>query len=131
MHCVSRLTKHLLGSDGKPTSDLGGNLTVVDGFTNLHAVWDDLLGVTQDENYIDWMAARLRKEHTRPNQLSSISPDADKGFDLARTRAYTMPADVGTRARPFRTTRAYWADALRVAQPPPLRLAAVLNDRLK
>ncbi|MBK7927272.1 MAG: hypothetical protein IPJ98_07160 [Bryobacterales bacterium] len=31
------------GPGGKPTSDLG-NLTVVDGYTNLHAVWDDLLG---------------------------------------------------------------------------------------
>ncbi len=136
MHCVSRLTKALLGNDGKPTSDLGGNLTVVDDYTNLHTVWDDLLGVTQDENYIDWMAARLRKEHARPNQLS-LDPMVwtQEGFDLARTRAYAMPADVGTREHPFRTTRAYWADALRVAQSQAAlaayRLAAVLNDRLQ
>ena len=34
-----------------------------------------------------------------------------------RARAYTMPADVGTREHPFRRTRTYWADALQELRP--------------
>ncbi|MEP7363269.1 MAG: S1/P1 nuclease [Acidobacteriota bacterium] len=135
LHDVSRLTKHLLDRAGKPTSDLGGNLLIVDGYTNLHTVWDDLLGVTRDEEYIDWMAARLKKEHKRPAQLS-LDPNIwiEEGFTLAKEKAYTMPADVGTRENPFRRTPAYEAESLRVAQQRAAlagyRLAAVITAKL-
>lgn len=136
LHCVARLTKHIVGRDGKPTSDLGGNLTIVDGYTNLHAIWDDMLGVTVDEVYIDWMAARLRKEHKRPAGLN-LDPNKwiEEGFELAKAKAYTMPAEEGTRENPFRPKRPYWAEALRTAQAQAAlgayRLAAVLNEKLK
>lgn len=137
MHCVSRLTKHIVDRAGKPTSDLGGNLTNVDGYTNLHAVWDDLLGVTRDEAYIDWMAARLRKAHRKPARLS-LEPDVwiDEGFALARDKAYAgMAAELGTREKPFRRTVAYEEESLRVAHgqaaKAAYRLAGVLTEKLR
>lgn len=135
MHDVSRITKHLLDRAGKPTSDLGGNLLMVDGYTNLHAVWDDLLGVTRDPSYIDWMAARLMKEYTGPPWLN-LEPSVwiDEGFSLAKEKAYTMPADVGTRENQFRRTPAYEAASLQVAHRQAAvaayRLAAVLTANL-
>jgi hypothetical protein len=135
MHNVSRLTKHIVDRTGRPTSDLGGNLLVVDGYTNLHAVWDDLLGVTREEAYINWMAARLKKEHKRPAHLS-LDPAVwiDEGLALAKGKAYVMPADVGTRDNPFRRTPAYEAASLSVAHQraalAAYRLAAVISAKL-
>ena len=135
MHNVSRFTKHLVDRAGKPTSDLGGNLLVVDGYTNLHMVWDDLLGVTRDERYIDWMAARLKKEHKRPAQLS-LEPSVwiAEGFELAREKAYVMPANIGTREKPFRRTPAYEEASLKLARERAAigayRLAAVITAKL-
>ncbi len=135
LHCTARLTKHLRDRAGRPTSDLGGNLVVVDGYTNLHAVWDDLLGVTRDEAYIDWMAKRLKKEHKKPPALS-LDPNVwiEEGSALAREKAYAFPADVGTRDNPFRRTPAYEAGSLAVAHEraalAAYRLAAVLSSKL-
>jgi hypothetical protein len=135
LHDVSRLTKHIVDRNGKPTSDLGGNLCIVDGYTNLHAVWDDLLGVTREEAYINWMAARLKKENKRPAALS-LDPHEWilEGFALAKEKAYSMPADVGTRDNPFRRTPSYEAASVQLAQQRAAigayRLAAVLTAKL-
>jgi len=135
LHCAARVTRHTLDRSGRPTGDLGGNLVVVDGYTNLHAVWDDLLGVTRDEDYIDWMAARLKKEHKRPAALS-LDPAVwiEEGFTVAKEKVYVMPANVGPRENPFRRTPAYETEALRVAHERAAigayRLAAVLSSKL-
>ncbi|MCC7237572.1 MAG: S1/P1 nuclease [Bryobacterales bacterium] len=135
LHCTARLTNHLLDRSGKPASDLGGNLVVVDGYTNLHTVWDDLLGVTRDEVYIDWMAKRLKKEHRKPAELS-LDPNVwiEEGSAVAQMKAYVMPAGVGTRENPFRRTPAYEAESLAVAHQraalAAYRLAAVLSSKL-
>ena len=137
MHCVSRYTKFLKNRNGSPTSDLGGNLVNVDGYTNLHSVWDGLLGsVSGDEEYIDWMAARLSKE-TKPERVPVTDPGkwTDEGFELAKTEAYQFPADAGTAENPFRPGPEYSRNAVRVAHKRAAlagyRLAAILNDRLK
>lgn len=130
LHCVARYTKANKGSD------FGGNRVSVDGYTNLHAVWDDLLGVTQDEEYVDWMAKRLRKLH-KAEKEPVIDPAkwVDEGFELAKSEAYRMAADVGTRENQFRTTVEYRKNAMEVAHRRAAiggyRMAAVLKDALK
>lgn len=137
MHCVSRFTRFLTDRNGKPISDLGGNLVNVDGYTNLHSVWDGLLGsVSGDEQYIDWMAARLTKE-SKPEAVPVTDPRrwVDEGFDLAKTEAYQFPANAGTATNPFRPSPQYWKNAVRIAHRRAAlagyRLAAILNERLK
>jgi hypothetical protein len=135
MHCVSRYTKHNKDRNGRPVSDLGGNLVMVDGYTNLHAVWDALLGVQDDAAYIDWMARRLRREFRRPREVSTDPAVwTSEGFELAKKEAYQMPASVGTRENQFRTTPAYMRNALAVAHRQAAlggyRMAAALEKAL-
>jgi len=135
MHSVSRYVTWNKDRNGRPQSDLGGNGVNVDGYTNLHAVWDDLLGNTDDEAYIDWMARRLRKEF-RPETPVELDPEhwSQQGFELAKTEAYKFPADIGSNEKPFRRTPEYTRNALAVAHRQAAlagrRMAAVLTQKL-
>jgi len=130
LHCTARFVKAIKGSD------LGGNLVMVDGYTNLHAVWDDLLGVSYDDEYVDWMAKRLRKMHkVEKEPVTEPAKWVEEGFELAKSEAYRMPADVGTREKQFRTTVEYRKNAIQVAHRRAAiggyRMAAVLKEALK
>ncbi len=136
MHSVSRYVAWNKDRNGRPQSDLGGNGVNVDGYTNLHAVWDDLLGGPDDEHYIDWMARRLRKEF-RPEKPAVLDPEkwSQEGFELAKREAYKFALELGSNEKPFRRTPEYTKNALAVARRQGAlagrRMAALLNARLK
>ena len=135
MHNISRFVAWNKGRNGRPQSDLGGNSVNVDGFTNLHAVWDDLLGTVDDPDYIDWMARRLRREFPA-EKTPDLDPEhwSHAGFELAKSEAYKFGAEFGSNDKPFRRTPEYTRNALPVARRQGAlggrRMAAILTARL-
>jgi hypothetical protein len=136
MHAVARWhAKQVDPKTNKPWSDLGGNTVSVDGYTNLHSVWDELLGVAEDWGYIEWMAQRLQKNHPRePKPAVDPAVWAQESHSLAKSEAYQFGAEVGSRENPFRTTPEYRQNAVRVAHKRAAlagyRMAEVLNQTL-
>jgi hypothetical protein len=137
MHAVARWhARQVDPKTNKPWSDLGGNTVSVDGYTNLHSIWDELLGVTDDWEYIEWMAQRLQRNHPREAK-PVVDPAgwAAESHALAKSEAYQFGPEVGSRENPFRTTPAYKQNAIRVAHQRAAlagyRMAAVLNERLR
>jgi hypothetical protein len=135
MHNVSRYTAWNVDRNGRPQSDLGGNNVNVDGYTNLHAVWDDLLGTTDDEDYIDWMAKRLRREQKEERPaVTDVDQWSKEGFELAKSEAYRFAAELGPNDKPFRRTPDYTRNALAVARKRAAlagrRMAALLAEKL-
>lgn len=138
MHCTSRWKKDQVDpKTGKPWSDLGGNGVYVVGAYNLHAYWDDALGITDTLDYLNGL---IRFMSTRGQEGAAVlDPEAwvKEGAQLAETVCYgklgskgsgakedpiTLPEDYGVAAKALARERA----ALGAR-----RLAAVLNERLK
>jgi hypothetical protein len=84
LHCVTRVSKV------KPHGDLGGNLILVDGPSkNLHAFWDDLLGIGDTQDFMKAVAAA----GTLPAPDPSLVAD-DKEADWAKESAALAQSDV-------------------------------------
>jgi hypothetical protein len=102
LHAVSMFSKEY------PTGDQGGNLVIVRNpgdiilnvpTINLHAMWDDMEGLSMDAAVIRQIADRIEKEHPaseviKDNSNLDVASWAKESFQLAKTSVYlngTLP----------------------------------------
>src|SRR5204863_10051160 len=103
-------------SAAQPEGDHGGNdiKLTASGASNLHAFWDDVLGV--DDSPLHALTATS----TLPNSAPGAANDLDvshwgkESLNGAQHTVYKMP--IGPGAGPFTLTQAYRTDVVRVAQ---------------
>jgi hypothetical protein len=133
LHCTTRATAAL------PKGDLGGNsIAVSTPDLELHAYWDDLLGVGSTKNYAKAFAAAKALADADPTAAADLKTDdwVQESFTLAKSDVYMDPP-IGTGKGPYTISpsSAYATNALAVAQKrvalAGTRLANVLNAELK
>jgi hypothetical protein len=129
LHCSTRV------SHGKPHGDEGGNLVTVSGpAKNLHAFWDDVLGVGYTKDFA--AAVAVGKTLPVPDALLIWDRDennwAAESFKLAKNRIYTDP--VGPGNGPYNLSGAYTTKAQEIARErialAGFRLTALLRSAL-
>lgn len=130
LHATTRVTS--AQSDG----DAGGNLVKVCNpgcNTELHAIWDNLLGTSSDPNAAVATGKSLAAADPTQAGISDVATWGEESFDLAKSKAYVDPVQVGT--GPFTLTAAYNSSAEKVAKTrvalAGARLANLLNSELK
>jgi hypothetical protein len=129
LHSTTRVTAD------KPNGDAGGNFVITVPPPELHAYWDDLLGMGITSNY----TVAVTAAQTLPAANSSLAGDTNvadwvaEGVNLAKSTVYKNP--VGEGLGPYTLTPAYHEAALSVAQQrialAGTRLAKLLNENLK
>jgi hypothetical protein len=129
LHSTTRITAEM------PKGDAGGNAVKITPASELHAYWDNLLGLGDTSNYS--VAVKAAKNLPAANPaLVADTKVADwtlEGFMLAKTKAYKNPP-VGKGLGPYTLTPAYHTAALTVARQrvalAGARLAVLLNANL-
>jgi hypothetical protein len=135
LHCATRFVKGQNDPEGRPWSDLGGNTVFVVGAANLHALWDDALGITPTDAFINRLVSTLIKR--APASAGSLDPGTwvEEGTEIAKRDVYSFRNETGTKERPLRLPNGYVQRmrqvALERAALAGIRLAAVLNERLR
>jgi hypothetical protein len=136
MHCTSRWKRDQVDpKTGKPWSDLGGNAVIVVGAFNLHAYWDDALGITDTPDFINGLIKFLRGKGKQGEKNLDPQTWVNEGALLAETVAYDFGDDKhkGTKADPIVLSDTYALKAKALARERAAlgarRLAAVLNER--
>jgi hypothetical protein len=111
LHCATRVTQ------AKPKGDEGGNLVAVEGATKeLHAFWDDALGVGSTKNFM----AAVKAGQDLPKPDASLAADAKENdwaaesFDLAKNSVYVAP--VGPGLGPYTLDATYTANTQQIAK---------------
>jgi hypothetical protein len=127
-----------------PEGDRGGNLFIVSvrrQNQNLHAIWDQMLGIQQSQVMINYLAASIRSD---PNLTRAALPQASKSdpevwkqenSDIARAVAYRNGTLIGAsaddvRRDPHMIVPALPEDYIRTAEPVAIRRAALAGHRL-
>ena len=135
LHCGTRYRKGQVNPDtGKPWSDLGGNTVNVVGSYNLHAYWDEALGITDTPAYVEGVVKALAKRGTK--SVDVLDPDmwVDEGFVIAKEVVYSFGNEGGSKQDPINFTDEYRVKAQQVALDRAAlgarRMAALLNERL-
>jgi len=130
LHATTRV------SSTQPDGDSGGNAVKVCNpgcNTELHAVWDNLLGTSSDVNMAVTTAKGLPKAKATDAAKSDSAVWVQESFDAAKSHVYVDPILAGV--GPFTLTAAYKASAKAVARKRVAlageRLANLLNDELK
>ncbi|MBY0503345.1 MAG: S1/P1 nuclease [Bryobacteraceae bacterium] len=137
MHCTSRWKRDQVDpKTGKPWSDLGGNGVSVVGAFNLHAFWDDALGITDTPAYVNGVVHSLRKKGKQGRKIVDPQLWVDEGSRIAQMVCYNYGTDgAGTKESPAKLSEAYIMQSRTVARERAAlgarRLAAVLNARLQ
>jgi hypothetical protein len=123
-------------SSTQPDGDSGGNAVKICNpgcSTELHAVWDNLLGTSSDVNVAVATAKGLPKAKATDAAKSDAAVWVQESFDAAKSKVYVDPIKAG--AGPFTLTAAYKSSAKAVARKRVAlageRLANLLNDELK
>src|SRR5687768_13584882 len=135
LHCATRYRQGQNDPNGRPWSDLGGNTVELEGRQNLHALWDNALGITQTTAYIEGVIRILLKR--APRNPGAMSPEVwvQEGFEIAKRDVYSFGNQTGTKDKPLRLDEKYMVRMREVAFQRAalggIRLAAVLNDRLQ
>jgi hypothetical protein len=129
LHATTRVTA------GMPKGDAGGNDVKTIPSPELHAYWDDLLGLGNTSNY----ATAVTVAQALPAANSTLAADTNvadwslESFKLGKSTAYKNPP-VGKGLGPYTLTSAYHTAALKVAQQrialAGARLANLLNTNL-
>ncbi len=129
LHCSTRITT------AKPKGDAGGNDVKTNPSSELHAYWDDLLGLGKTASY----SVAITAAKALPAPSSTLAADTDvadwasESFTLAKSTAYKNPP-VDNGLGPYTLTTAYHTAALKVAQQrialAGTRLAVLLNANL-
>jgi hypothetical protein len=131
LHCISRFDRD------QPDGDRGGNLVTLCVWpcrSELHALWDDILGTKTEPKAAIKRAAKL--DAPEPNLAAVKDEDVwiAESLQVAKTSVYIAPIGVGS--GPFvvdaeyrRQARAIAAE--RVALAGAARLANLLNDSPK
>jgi len=137
MHCVTRFRKGQNDpATGKPWGDLGGNTVYVSGAYNLHALWDDALGMVDSPTYIDGVVKLLKKLGKEDKPVLDPERWVQEGFALAQSVAYSFGNEGGFRKDdPIALDSGYISRAKEVARKRAslagFRIAALLNNLTK
>jgi S1/P1 Nuclease len=135
MHCTSRWKKDQVDpKTGKPWSDLGGNGVQVLGAYNLHAFWDDALGITDTPVYINGLIKFLWNRGHDGETVLAPEEWVKEGAKLAEAVCYNYGSKgAGTKEDPVVLPDEYAVKARDLARERAAlgarRLAAVLNAR--
>ncbi|MFN7921016.1 MAG: S1/P1 nuclease [Bryobacteraceae bacterium] len=136
LHCATRYKRDQVDpATGKPWSDLGGNTVFVQGSGNLHAFWDDALGITDTNGYVDGLIKVLAKR--TPEGVDVLTPKAwvDEGFEIARSFVYSFGNEGGSKENPIVLGDEYSMKAREIARQRAAlagaRLARLLNERFR
>src|SRR5579859_394748 len=132
LHCTTRITQ------AKPNGDLGGNLVTLSGNPNeLHAYWDDLLGMGSTQNYGVAVTAALALAPARAKAAADLKTEdwVNESFALAKSRVYAEPIEAGMGPYTIGKNSKYERQSIAVAKRrvalAGARLANVLNAELK
>jgi hypothetical protein len=130
LHTTSRFDKD------QPDGDRGGNLVALRAppcKDELHAFWDDLLGMQTDPAAAIKKAGKLPAAKAAQAAISDEATWVTEGFDAAKELVYAAPVGVG--AGPFTLNPAYKAAAKKVAAErvalAGARLANLIDEALK
>jgi hypothetical protein len=137
MHCTSRWKRDQVDPrSGRPWSDLGGNGVFVVGSFNLHAFWDDALGITDTPVFVNGLIKFLEKKGKDGEK--NLDPEAwvNEGARLAESICYNYGSNgTGSKENPITFPEDYIMKARELARERAAlgacRLAAVLNERFK
>jgi hypothetical protein len=135
LHCSTRYRRGQVNPDtGRPWSDLGGNTVNVVGAYNLHAYWDDLLGITDTEAYVEGVVKAMANHGESGADVLDPDKWVEEGFEIAREVVYSFGNEGGSKESPINFSDAYRVRARQVALERASlgarRLAAVMNQRL-
>lgn len=135
LHCVTRFRKGQNDPQGRPWSDLGGNTVNVVGAYNLHAFWDDALGIVDSDTYVDRLVKVLASQ---PKEKPAVTiPDTwiQEGFQIAKDHVYSFGNEGGSKENPIRLDTNYIQKSRELSRRRAAlagrRLAAVLNARFQ
>jgi hypothetical protein len=130
LHCTSRF------DHDQPDGDRGGNLVALCARpcrSELHALWDDILGTKTDPKAAIKKAAKLDAPDPRLAAVKDEDVWIAESLQVAKTSVYIAPIGVG--AGPFEVDAEYRKQARAVAAErvalAGARLAKLLNDALK
>jgi hypothetical protein len=137
MHCTSRWKKDQVDpKTGKPWSDLGGNGVYVVGAYNLHAYWDDALGITDTPDYLNGLIRFLSNKGHEGEDVLDPREWVNEGARLAESVCYKLgDKGTGSKENPITLPETYAVESKALARERAAlgarRLAAVLNQRLQ
>ncbi|MCC6589117.1 MAG: S1/P1 nuclease [Bryobacterales bacterium] len=135
LHCATRYRKVQKDAQGRPVSDLGGNTVNVVGAYNLHAFWDDALGIVDSDAYVNQLIKVMAKQPKDAKPRTDPQTWIDEGFLVAKDAVYSFGNEGGTKDNPVQLDGSYVARSRDVARRRAAlggrRLAAVLNEALK
>jgi hypothetical protein len=135
LHCATRYRKDQVNpANGRPWSDLGGNTVNVVGAFNLHAFWDDALGIVDTPAFIDGLVRFLDKMPREKPVVTNPDQWVDEGFKLSKEVVYSFGESGGGKENPIQLSQEYIVRAKDVARKRAAlaghRLAVVLNQLL-
>jgi hypothetical protein len=138
LHCVTRVSK------GHPDGDNGGNMVkihTVDGDSNLHAYWDNMLGMDNRPGRVMRLVKKMTptvnkhvepKTEARDQQTEKVRTWVQESAQYARQEVYSGP--VGQGNGPFFVDRRYKRKSVILARKQVakagVRLADLLNYSL-
>jgi hypothetical protein len=139
MHCVTRVT------NGHPDGDNGGNMVKIhtaSGDSNLHAYWDNMLGMDNSPYRIMRLVKKLSPSSNKSSkeamklgldqQLDKVHAWTQESVVLAKQNVYSGP--IGKGNGPFFVDRRYKKHSVIVArkqvEKAGVRLADLLNNSL-
>ena len=135
LHCTTRYRKNQKDARGRPAPDRGGNTVNVVGAENLHAFWDDALGLVDSDAYVNQLIKAMAKLPKDAKPRTDPQTWVDEGFVVAKDVVYSFGNEGGSKRDPIRLDGAYVARSREVARQRAAlggrRLAAVLNQAFK
>ena len=131
LHTVARFSN----VKGKPEHDRGGNTCFVTGASNLHSLWDGLLGRDDSEGAVARLAASLGDEHPQPRNINRDPRTwVKEGVGASATHVYSFTGSCADKNAPAQLDSAYMNKAASFARSQAAtaayRLAAILNKTL-
>lgn len=129
LHTVTRYRT----DGGRVISDKGGNSCHVQGGTNLHSLWDGILGRDYSQQSVAKLAGLISRAMPPESARLNLSPKdwIAEGVELARREVYGFPGDCHDPKTPAPLPPDYREKARRIALNraglAAARLAAVLN----
>lgn len=131
LHTVARFTS----TKGRPEHDRGGNSCFVSGASNLHSLWDGLLGRTDTEGGVARLAASLEDQHPQPAKVDRNPKTwVREGITAAMEQVYSFQGPCADRDHPATLPPSYMTNAASFARSQAAlaayRTAAILNKAL-
>ncbi len=135
LHCATRFKKDQVNPQtGKPWSDLGGNTVNVVGSYNLHAYWDDALGIADTGTFVNGVVKVMAKRTGSSAETLDPSKWVEEGLEISRSFVYSFGNEGGGKENPIQLTDEYRVKSRQIALDRAAlgarRLAAILNAEL-